>query len=141
MKISRTITVIALSALACSAAACDKKSGEGGGAASSASAPATGGGGAAAAGSKRKLKTKLTGKQITETYESTIKNNHDFKKHQELVTAKLGAPMKVEGDQAWWWGYQPAEGSQQEDCIQISVSPTKGSGTQGTSGEDKCWEK
>jgi len=136
---TRTMTALALGALLC--VACDKGSGGSGGAASAnasgSAKPTT----SAPAASKHKLKTQLTSKQLEDAYASEIKGNGDFKKHQEKVTAKLGAPAKVEGDQAFWFGVVPANGPMPEDCMQLTTSPTKGSGTQTTNGDDKCWEK
>src|SRR4051812_39165089 len=105
---TRTMTVLALGAILATAA-CDKKDGAAGAASGSASAGASAKPPAAGA-SKHKLKTQLTGKQLEDAYASEIKTNNDFKKHQEKVTAKLGAPAKVEGDQAFWFGVVPANG-------------------------------
>ena len=140
----RTECVLVVVAVACASAlglGCDKKSSGGDTAASSAAA--SGGGAAAAApgASKHKLKTTLTSKQLEDVYASTIKGNNDFKKHGDLVTAKLGKPAKVDGDQSFWFGVVPANGAMSEDCMQLSTSATKGSGTQTTNGDDKCWEK
>lgn len=99
-------------------------------------------GGSSAAGdskaSSRKLKTTLTSKQLEEAW-ATLKGNHDFKKHSEVMTAKLGAAQQVEGDRSCWFGYQPAAGPVPDDCMQLCTSATKGSGTQTTDGAGKCW--
>jgi hypothetical protein len=136
---TRTITALALGALLCMA--CNKDSGGAGGAASAAASGSAKPTTAAPGASKHKLKTQLTGAQLEDAYATLIKGNNDFKKHQEKVTAKLGAPAKVDGDQAFWYGVVPANGPMPEDCMQLSTSPTKGSGTQTTNGDDKCWEK
>ena len=86
----------------------------------------------------RKAKTTLTAKQIQEAYDETTKVG-DFKKHRDMHIAKLGKPMKEDGDKAFWWGIKPAEGAQKEECFEMSASPTKGNSTGGTS-DDKCWE-
>ena len=140
--VTRAVSILAVCGITLAGAACDKKSSGGDtSGASSAAAGGGAGGAAAAAGSKRKLKTTLTAKQIEETYASTIKNNNDFKKHGDLVTAKLGKPAKVDGDKSTWYGYKPAEGSNFEECLELYTSATKGSGEGNTSGDGNCWEK
>ncbi len=141
--VTRAISIVVVLGMTIAGAACDKKSsgGDTTGASSAASGASGGGGGAAAAASKRKLKTTLTAKQIEETYNTTIKGNNDFKKHGDLVTAKLGKPAKVDGDKSTWYGYKPAEGAMGDDCMELYTSATKGSGDGNTSGEGNCWEK
>ena len=138
--IMRPASLLTLMGITLATLGCDKRSGGDTPGASSAASTAAGGG-AAAAGTKRKLKTTLTAKQIEDTYASTIKNNNDFKKHGDLVTAKLGKPAKVEGDKSTWYGYKPAEGAMADECLELYTSATKGSGDGNTSGDDKCWEK
>ena len=99
--IKRTVSLLALTGITMASFGCDKKPGSDTPGSSSAASTAAGIG-AAAAGSKRKLKTTITAKQIEETYATTIKNNNDFKKHGDLVTAKLGKPAKVDGDKSTW---------------------------------------
>jgi hypothetical protein len=90
--------------------------------------------GAPAAGKKKTLTT-LTVKQVQDARES-IRGNLDFAKHTELVTAKLGKPQKVQGDQSFWYGYDAAT----DDCQQMSTSATKGSGTQSVTSKGNCTE-
>lgn len=92
-----------------------------------------------APGSERKLKTKLTHTQVNDAW-AGLKGNHDFAKHSEMMTAKLGAAHEVTGDKSCWYGYKPAEGPVPDDCIELCTSATKGSGTSGVSGTGKCWE-
>jgi hypothetical protein len=137
--IMRTVSLLALMGITVAGFGCDKKTG--GDTADAASAASTAAGGAAAAGSKRKLKTTITAKQIEDTYASTIKGNNDFKKHGDLVMAKLGKPAKVDGDKSTWYGYKPAEGAMGDDCMELYTSATKGSGEGNTSGDGNCWDK
>ena len=138
--IMRTVSLLALMGITIASFGCDKKPG-GETSGSSSAAAAGGGAGGAGGASKRKLKTTLTAKQIEETYAATIKNNNDFKKHGDLVTAKLGKPAKVDGDKSTWYGYKPAEGASFEECLELYTSATKGSGEGNTSGDGNCWEK
>lgn len=126
-------------------AACGDKGGEaasGSAAASAAPSGAAAGkaGGATTADSKpaRKAKTTLSSKQLKEAYDEVAKEN-DFKKHRDMITAKLGQPMKEDGDKAIWYGIQPAEGSQKEGCMLVYTSPTKGDQSSST-GDENCWE-
>jgi hypothetical protein len=133
----RAMAFLTLLGLFVPSAACDKKSsGDSGGGAASTSSGATG----ANAGSKRRLKTTLTAKQLQDTYESTIKGNNAFAKHGELVTAKLGKPAKVEGDKSSWYGYKAPEGAMPDDCVVLFTSATQGSGTMAVNGVGNCWE-
>lgn len=120
--------------------ACDSKSDKGTGSSPSAGAPAAPAAApAAAGGSARKLKTKLTSKQIEDTW-AGMKGNFEFKKHSEMATAKLGPAQSTNGDQSCWYGYKAASGAEPDDCMQLCTSATKGSGTQTTDGSGKCWE-
>jgi len=63
-----------------------------------------------------------------------IRGNMNFAQHTAMVTAKLGLPQKVLGDQSFWYGYDPASG----ECEQLSTSATKGSGTESAEPKGKC---
>lgn len=86
----------------------------------------------------RKAKTTMTEKQLKEAYDS-LEPVPDFKKHREMLVAKLGQPMKEDGDKAFWWGVTPANGAQPEKCFELNASPTKGNGTR-SSDDANCWE-
>ena len=96
-------------------------------------------GGTAAAKPARAAKTKLTQKQLKEIYD-TVTKEMDFQKHRALYEDKLGKPMKEDGDKAYWWGIQPAEGAQPEACYEVYTSPTKGDSA-GDASETNCWDK
>jgi hypothetical protein len=77
--------------------------------------------------------TNLTVAQVNEAREM-LRGNNEFAKHTAIVTAKLGPPQKVEGDQSFWYGYDAAS----DDCQQLSTSATKGSGTESVQTKGHC---
>jgi len=133
--------------LLCAATACgDKDNAEAGSASAAADSGKAGSTGAAPAKTNaasdakpaRKAKTTLTEKQLKEAYDA-LEPVPDFKKHREMIVAKLGQPMKEDGDKAFWYGITPADGAKKEGCFKLEASPTKGNGTSGTD-DSNCWE-
>jgi hypothetical protein len=123
--IMRTILVIGL-ALLIGVAGCKDKDGASGAPAASGSAAGAGGGGGGGGAT-----TKLTQAQLDEAYKLADPDKID--KSLKDVTAKLGAPTKVEGDASIWYGV----GKDGKTCYQLKISKTKGVDS-GTTDKASC---